>query len=86
MSDILIELDEIKERLDKLEAAMKELEDYTKKIGRFCSMQSSINNVLKYLVRKKYTEKELEIALKEYEDAQKRLHSEEEKEEKKEEN
>lgn len=86
MSDILIEIDEIKERLDKLEAAMKEIEDYAKKLGRFCSMQSSINNVLKYLVRKKYTEKELEIALKEYEDAQKRLHSDDEKEEKKEEN
>ena len=70
---------------DVVEKKIEELENKVEFLIGFCKMQSSINNVMRFLVRKKYSENELNEALKEFEEHEKHL-KESENEEKKEEN
>lgn len=74
--------EEKKEPIELLSEQLVELVEHVDKLGRFCAMQCDINNVLRFLIKRKYTQKELEIALKEYEEAAKRLHEDDKKEEK----
>jgi adenylosuccinate lyase len=54
------------ERQETLEQKVKSLTD-------FCRMQCEINNALRYLVRRKYTEKELNEAMEEFNSIEKKL-------------
>ena len=78
-------MSDIDVRFQELEKRVNELEEKMELISKFLKMQSSINNVLKFLVRKKYTEKELDTALNEFEELEKHLENDE-KDEKKDEN
>ena len=68
--------------LEELSKRVTELEEKNKMITQFLKMQSSINNVLKFLVKKKYTEKELDDALNEFEEYEKHLQNDEKTEKK----
>lgn len=57
-------------RVDDIEKTMNFLAD-------FCKMQVKINNCLRFLVRRKYSEKELDEALKEFEEHEKHLQKDE---------
>lgn len=57
-------------RVDEIEKTMSFLAD-------FCKMQVKINNCLRFLVKGKYTEKELNEALKEFEEHEKHLRNDE---------
>ena len=78
-------MSDIDVRFQELEKRVNELEEKMELISKFLKMQSSINNVLKFLVRKKYSEKELDEALNEFEELEKHLENDE-KDEKKDEN
>jgi archaellum component FlaC len=75
-----------------IEERIEELEKEVKMLVQFYKMQASINNILRFLIRKKYSEKELNSALEEFEaiekdiKTQKRSEKEEENSEKKDEN
>lgn len=68
--------------VDILSAEVADLREHVEVLLKFARSQIQINSVQKFLIKKKYTEKELEIALDEFKDAQKRLRSEDKKEEK----
>lgn len=65
-----------------LEKRVDILEEKLELATKFLKMQSSINNVLKFLVKKKYTEKELDEALNEFEEYEKHLKNDEKTEKK----
>lgn len=73
-SDILENAISLEEKINNMTTKIDFLVD-------FCKMQTSINNILRFLIRKKYTEKELDEALKEFEEHEKHLR-EDKKEEK----
>lgn len=63
--------------LEAMVGHVEELEEKIELISKFLKMQSSINNVLKYLVKRKYSDKELDKALKEFEEIENHLKNEE---------
>lgn len=73
------ETGEAKDPVDILAQQCAELEEKVELVSKFLKMQSQINNLLKFLVKKKYSEKELDAALEEFEEYEKHLHEEKEK-------
>lgn len=72
-------VDILSQQCAELEGEVNEINDKLELISRFLKMQSQINNLLKFLVKKKYSEKELDAALEEFEEYEKHLHEEKEK-------
>lgn len=70
-----ISLESLSEHVDELEKKVKNLASFTR-------IQCDINNVLRFLIRKKYSENELNEALKEYEEHEKHLKNDENEEKK----
>lgn len=61
------------EMIIEMQERVDELEKETKMLAQFCKMQASINNVMRFLVCKKYTEKELNDALEEFKKIEKEI-------------
>ena len=71
-------VDILAQQCAELEGEVNEINDKLELISKFLKMQSQINNLLKFLVKKKYSEKELDAALEEFEEYEKHLHEEKE--------
>lgn len=70
--------EKVEEKVKKtLEERVEELEMQVQMISKFLKMQTSINNVLRFLIKRKYTKEKLDEALKEFEEYEKHLYSEE---------
>lgn len=70
MDNVAIDEMDVEERIKNLESKVSFLAD-------FCKLQTSINNVLRFLVKKKFTESELNTALKEFEEIEAKLKNDE---------
>ena len=72
-------VDILLQQCTELEEEVAEINNKLELVSRFLKMQSSINNLLKFLVKKRYSEKELDAALEVFEEYEKHLHEEKEK-------
>lgn len=80
--ETFVPVDELEETVKKLSEHVDDLEKKVKNLASFTRIQCDINNVLRFLIRKKYSENELNEALKEYEEHEKHLKNDKNEEKK----